>query len=62
MIITVVGIISIFLGFCCVMGAYYLYQRSEDRRWLILLGLLALLFLTVIPAGSAIFFATTMRS
>ncbi|AMO89292.1 hypothetical protein HMPREF3155_04975 [Corynebacterium sp. HMSC06D04] len=60
--ITIVGIVSIVLGFFCVMAAYYLYQRSEDRRWPILLGLLALLFLTVIPAGSAIFFATTMRS
>ncbi|MCK6160880.1 MAG: hypothetical protein E6689_03385 [Corynebacterium striatum] len=60
--ITILGIISIALGFGCVMAAYYLYQRSDDRRWPILLGLLALLFLTVIPAGSAIFFATTMRS
>lgn len=60
--ITIVGIVSIGLGFFCVMAAYYLYQRSDDRRWPILLGLLALLFLTVIPAGSAIFFATTMRS
>lgn len=62
MILTFIGIVSITLGFFCVLGAYYLYQRSEDRTGPLVLGLLALLFLTVIPAGSAIFFATTMRS
>ncbi|WP_296134926.1 hypothetical protein [uncultured Corynebacterium sp.] len=62
MILTLIGIVSITLGFFCVLGAYYLYQRSEHRTWPLVLGLLALLFLTVIPAGSAIFFATTMRS
>ena len=59
MTITIVGIISITIGFLCVLGAYYLFQRSEDRTWPIMLGLLALLFLTVIPAGSAIFVAAT---
>ncbi|HCT9180644.1 hypothetical protein FKE98_11765 [Corynebacterium aurimucosum] len=59
MTITIVGIISITIGFLCVLGAYYLFQRSEDRTWPIMLGLLALLFLTVIPASSAIFVAAT---
>lgn len=59
MTITIVGIISITLGFICVLSAYYLFQRSEGRTWPIVLGLLALLFLTVIPAGSAIFVAAT---
>ncbi|HIX79758.1 MAG TPA: hypothetical protein H9978_07515 [Candidatus Corynebacterium faecipullorum] len=59
MTMTIVGIISITLGFICVLGAYYLFQRSKDRTWPIVLGLLALLFLTVIPAGSAIFVAAT---
>lgn len=59
MTITIVGIISITMGFLCVLGAYYLFQRSEDRTWPIMLGLLALLFLTVIPASSAIFVAAT---
>ncbi|MCG7261227.1 hypothetical protein [Corynebacterium hesseae] len=59
MTITIVGIISITIGFLCVLGAYYLFQRSEDRTWPIILGLLALLFLTVIPASSAIFVAAT---
>ena len=59
MTITIVGIISITIGFLCVLGAYYLFQRSEDRTWPIMLGLLALLFLPVIPASSAIFVAAT---
>ena len=59
MTITIVGIISITLGFICVLSAYYLFQCTKDRTWPIMLGLLALLFLTVIPAGSAIFVAAT---
>ncbi|ACP34032.1 MULTISPECIES: hypothetical protein [Corynebacterium] len=59
MTMTILGIISITLGFICVLSAYYLFQRSQDRTWPIVLGLLALLFLTVIPAGSAIFVAAT---
>ncbi|KKO78193.1 MULTISPECIES: hypothetical protein [Corynebacterium] len=59
MTITIVGIVSITLGFLCVLSAYYLFQRSQDRTWPVVLGLLALLFLTVIPAGSAIFVAAT---
>lgn len=59
MIITIVGIVSIALGFLCVTTAYYLFQRSENRTWPLVLGLLALLFLTVIPASTAIFFAAT---
>ena len=59
MTMTILGIISITLGFICVLSAYYLFQRSQDRTWPIVLGLLALMFLTVIPAGSAIFVAAT---
>ncbi|MDK6814350.1 MULTISPECIES: hypothetical protein [Corynebacterium] len=59
MTMTILGIISITLGFICVLSAYYLFQRSQDRTWPIVLGLLALLFLTVIPAGAAIFVAAT---
>ncbi|MDO5033154.1 hypothetical protein [Corynebacterium sp.] len=62
MLITVIGMVSITLGFICVLSAYYLFQRGTDRSWPIFLGLLAILFLTIIPAGSAIFFATGMRS
>ena len=59
MTITIVGSVSITLGFLCVLSAYYLFLRSQDRTWPVVLGLLALLFLTVIPAGSAIFVAAT---
>ena len=54
MIITIVGIVSIALGFLCVSTAYYLFQRTENRTWPLVLGLMALLFLTVIPALSLI--------
>ncbi|QPK79069.1 hypothetical protein G7Y31_11350 [Corynebacterium lizhenjunii] len=62
MIITIVGIVSITLGFFCVLGAYWAYQRTTtdaNRRLPIILGLLGLLFLTIIPATSAVFFAAT---
>ncbi len=62
MIATIVGIVSIFVGFCCVMGAYYFFQRAGEtgsKRPALILGLCALLFLTVIPAGTAVFFAAT---
>lgn len=59
MIPTVVGIVSIALGFICVMCAYYTFQRGRDRRVPIILGLLGLVFLTLIPASTAVFFAAT---
>lgn len=60
MTFTIVGIVSIVIGFCCVMGAYYTFQKGEpgsNRTVPIVLGLLALVFLTIIPAGPAVFFA-----
>lgn len=61
MTFTIVGIVSIVIGFCCVMGAYYTFQKGEpgsNRTVPIVLGgLLALVFLTIIPAGTAVFFA-----
>lgn len=63
MIVTVVGIVSIALGFACVMAAYYFFQReiqAEIRHTRSLIfGLLGLVFLTIIPATSAVFFAAT---
>ena len=44
MIITYIGMASIFLGFLCVMGAFWLFHNREDRRGPIVLGLLAILF------------------
>ncbi|AKE40178.1 Hypothetical protein NG00_02007 [Corynebacterium camporealensis] len=59
MIITIIGIVSIFVGFLCVMGAFYSFHRGEDRRLPIALGLLGLVFLTVVPVICAVFFAAT---
>lgn len=63
MVVTIVGIVSITFGFFCVLAAYYVFQRSlnhgTSRTPAIVLGLLGLLFLTIIPAGSAVFFAAT---
>ena len=59
MIVTYIGMASIFLGFLCVMAAFWLFHNREDRRGSIVLGLLAILFLTIIPATAAVFFAAT---
>ncbi|MDK8496040.1 hypothetical protein QP920_06195 [Corynebacterium marquesiae] len=59
MIVTYIGMASIFLGFLCVMAAFWLFHNREDRRGPIALGLLAILFLTIIPATAAVFFAAT---
>ena len=32
MIVTYIGMASIFLGFLCVMGAFWLFHNREDRR------------------------------
>ena len=59
MIVTYIGMASIFLGFLCVMGAFWLFHNREDRRGPIVLGILAILFLTITPATAAVFFAAT---
>ncbi|APT93470.1 glycosyltransferase [Corynebacterium phocae] len=62
MTVTIVGIVSITLGFICVMSAYYSFQKageSGSRRPALVLGLLGFLFLTIIPASTAVFFAAT---
>ena len=59
MIVTYIGMASIFLGFLCVMGAFWLFHNREDWRGPIVLGILAILFLTIIPATAAVFFAAT---
>lgn len=58
-VVTIIGIVSIALGFLCVIGAYYTFQRGTDRRQPIALGLLALLFITIIPVICAVFYAAT---
>ena len=58
-VVTVVGIVSIGIGFICVLSAYYTFQRGKDRRVPLVLGLLALLCLTIIPVVCAVFYAAT---
>lgn len=57
--ITIIGIVSICLGFMCVMAAYATFQRGGSRRTPVIFGLLGLLFLTVIPVAAAVFFAVS---
>lgn len=59
MIVTIIGMVSILLGFICVMAAFWLFHNREDKRGPIILGILATVFLTIIPATCAIFFAST---
>ncbi|ERS52837.1 MULTISPECIES: hypothetical protein [unclassified Corynebacterium] len=59
MIVTLIGMASILLGFICVMAAFWLFHNRDDKRGPIFLGILAIVFLTLIPATCAIFFAST---
>lgn len=59
MIVTVIGMVSILLGFICVMMAFWLFHNREDKRGAFILGIFAIVFLTIIPATGAIFFAST---
>ncbi|WP_337891525.1 hypothetical protein [Corynebacterium macginleyi] len=51
--------VSILLGFICVMMAFWLFHNREEKRGAVILGIFAIVFLTVIPATGAIFFAST---
>ena len=58
-VIVILGVISIIIGLSCIGAAYWAIDRKPTRRPAVVLGLVALLFLTVIPTVLAIFFATT---
>ena len=58
-VIVILGVISIIIGLYCIGAAYWAIHRIPTRRPAVVLGLVALLFLTVIPTVLAIFFATT---
>lgn len=62
MLTTIIAMVSITIGFLCVMAAYYLLQRHGNKRAALALGILALIFLTAIPAAAAIFFAATSNA
>lgn len=58
-VVTITGIVSIGLGFICVLSAYYTFQRGKDRRVPLALGIAALVLLTIIPVTCAVFYAAT---
>ncbi|APT87848.1 MULTISPECIES: hypothetical protein [Corynebacterium] len=62
MLTTIIGIVSITLGFFCVLAAYYRFQQHGDKKSALVLGIAALIFLTVIPVAAAIFFAATSNT
>ena len=57
--IVIIGVISIVIGLGCIGAAYWAIHRKPTRRPAVVLGLIALLFLTVIPTMLAVSFATT---
>ena len=59
MIVTLIGMVSILLGFICVMAAFWLFHNREDKPGPIIMGILSIVFLTNNPATGAIFFAAT---
>ena len=55
---TVVGIISIAVGFLCIAAAFYAFMKKKPTAWAVGFGLTAFVFVTVIPVFLAVFFAT----
>lgn len=45
---------SVALGFLCVGGAFALFMYSKNRTWVWVLGILALILLTIVPVTLAI--------
>lgn len=56
---TVIGIISIVIGFLCIAAAFYTFMKKKPTVWPLGFGLAAFVFVTVIPVFLAVFFATT---
>ncbi|RNE48073.1 hypothetical protein [Corynebacterium alimapuense] len=55
---TVLGIASIFIGFLCIAGAFASYMYKKPVALSVVLGIAALIFVTVLPVFLAVFFAT----
>ncbi|QGU05788.1 hypothetical protein [Corynebacterium comes] len=58
MITTIIGIISIVIGFLCIAAAFYTFMKKKPPVWSVGFGLAAFIFVTVIPVFLAVFFAT----
>ncbi len=54
---TILGIISIFISFILFGAAFYSVMKKRPWKVPITLGVLAFLFMTLIPVSLAIFFA-----
>ncbi|SQI22166.1 hypothetical protein [Corynebacterium renale] len=50
----IITMASVALGFCCVGGAFALFMYSPKRTWVWVLGILALILLTIVPVTLAI--------
>lgn len=55
---TLLGIISIAIGFLCIGVAFWAFMRKKPTVWPVALGIAAFVFVTVIPTFLAVFFAT----
>lgn len=55
---TLLGIISIAIGFLCIGAAFYAFMKKKPTGWTVALGIGAFVFVTVIPVFLAVFFAT----
>lgn len=50
----ILTMVSVFLGFLCIMGAFWGFMRGKPRGILIVLGLLALFLVTAVPVTVAL--------
>ncbi|MCF4007691.1 hypothetical protein L1O03_11005 [Corynebacterium uropygiale] len=50
----ILTMVSVFLGFLCILGAFWGFMRGKRRSLLIILGLMALFFVTVVPVTVAL--------
>ncbi|HZK31942.1 MAG TPA: hypothetical protein VFC72_03420 [Corynebacterium sp.] len=62
MLITVLGILSIILGFVCIATAFVAVMRKKPVWIPVVAGIAALLFVTVVPVTLAVFFAAQTAS
>lgn len=62
MLITMLGIASIAVGFVAIAAAFLAVMRKKPVWIPVTLGIVALIFVTVLPVILAIFFAAPTRS
>ena len=62
MLVTILGIVSIVIGFLCIVASYVTVMKKRSLALAVVLGVLALIFVTVVPVTLAVFWATTQAS